>query len=245
MNLFDNSSRSKALALLIDPDKTVIDIAWIRLIKQAQPDYILVGGSQPFAWERLEHTITELKKNTHIPIVGFPGDINQIHAKLDALLALSVIQSYDYRFIFQPIMEVIDFVENNNITCYYTPYLIVQNTGNTSVEKVLGGKLDKILSQDDLTKYLKILKLLNPSCIYIEAGSGAQSILNPDWVVATRSLLPKPYWIVGGGIRTKEQAFDLWNAGADCLVVGNAVEDSPEFLIEICQARDFINSELK
>ena len=39
--------------------------------------------------------------------------------------------------------------------------------------------------------------------------------------------------IIGGGIKTSEQATALFNAGVDVVVVGNKLEDDPDFLEEL------------
>jgi putative glycerol-1-phosphate prenyltransferase len=39
--------------------------------------------------------------------------------------------------------------------------------------------------------------------------------------------------IVGGGIKTPEAAREIWDAGADIVVVGNAIEKSSELIKEI------------
>ena len=47
--------------------------------------------------------------------------------------------------------------------------------------------------------------------------------------------------IVGGGIRTASAAADAWQAGADVVVIGNAVETRPELILEIGQAAKYLN----
>ena len=39
--------------------------------------------------------------------------------------------------------------------------------------------------------------------------------------------------IVGGGIRSQQQAAAALEAGADCIVVGNSLEEQPELLPEL------------
>jgi heptaprenylglyceryl phosphate synthase len=47
--------------------------------------------------------------------------------------------------------------------------------------------------------------------------------------------------VVGGGIRTPELALEVFDAGADMVVVGNAVEKEPALIKEFCQARNSLN----
>ena len=46
-------------------------------------------------------------------------------------------------------------------------------------------------------------------------------------IAAVRSTVDLPI-IVGGGVRAPEDAVALWAAGADMVVVGNALEADPE-----------------
>ena len=49
--------------------------------------------------------------------------------------------------------------------------------------------------------------------------------------------------IVGGGIRTPEKALENVQAGADVVVVGNALEKDPSLLKDISQAIHSVNSQ--
>jgi putative glycerol-1-phosphate prenyltransferase len=44
--------------------------------------------------------------------------------------------------------------------------------------------------------------------------------------------------MVGGGIRSAQTALELYNAGADMIVVGNAIEKEPGLIKAFCAARD-------
>jgi len=43
--------------------------------------------------------------------------------------------------------------------------------------------------------------------------------------------------IIGGGIRSEEQAKAAYDAGADMIVVGTAFEEEPELLFAMAQSR--------
>jgi phosphoglycerol geranylgeranyltransferase len=61
--------------------------------------------------------------------------------------------------------------------------------------------------------------------IYLEAGSGAKNPVPADMIRAVRHYVDIPM-IVGGGIRSREQALAAASAGADIIVTGNVVEES-------------------
>ena len=238
---FDSQKKSKSIALLLDPDKTRIDLDWIKVINIASPDLILIGGSQPFPVALLDDMVTCLKENCQVPILGFPGDVSQVHPSQDGLLALSVLQSSDPRFILSPLFQIAKFIDQHKIPTYFTPYLILGSSGQTSVEKVLKDKLTPIENIDSLASYLLGLKVLNPPCIYLEAGSGAENIINLNYVAWTKNKLPSSYLFAGGGVRELAQLHELWSAGADCVVVGNWIENDKHALIDICIERNKIN----
>ena len=56
------------------------------------------------------------------------------------------------------------------------------------------------------------------------AGSGAQQSISTEMISAVAGAIDIPL-IVGGGIRTAQQAEAVLKAGADLIVVGNAFEE--------------------
>ena len=66
-----------------------------------------------------------------------------------------------------------------------------------------------------------------PKLLYLEAGSGADKQVNPQLIesaITTEGLTI----IVGGGIRTPEQAKTAADAGADWIVTGTLTEDATD-----------------
>jgi phosphoglycerol geranylgeranyltransferase len=59
--------------------------------------------------------------------------------------------------------------------------------------------------------------------IYLEGGSGAKKPVPQDMIRAVKHYIDVPL-IIGGGIRTREQALGAASAGADIIVTGNLVE---------------------
>jgi phosphoglycerol geranylgeranyltransferase len=71
--------------------------------------------------------------------------------------------------------------------------------------------------------------------IYLEAGSGAQQPIPPEFprVIKRHTDLTV---IVGGGIRDPESARKLTEAGADIIVTGTIVEKDPDLAARIIKA---------
>jgi phosphoglycerol geranylgeranyltransferase len=68
--------------------------------------------------------------------------------------------------------------------------------------------------------------------IYLEAGSGAQNAVSTATIKAVKKTIGIPL-IVGGGIRSAVQIETAFNAGADIVVIGTAIENDITFLEEL------------
>jgi geranylgeranylglyceryl phosphate synthase family protein len=71
--------------------------------------------------------------------------------------------------------------------------------------------------------------------LYMDAGSGAQTPVPVDIIESVSGAISIPL-IVGGGIRTPELAAASVQAGADVIVVGNAIEKEPNLVKEMAAA---------
>lgn len=69
----------------------------------------------------------------------------------------------------------------------------------------------------------------------MDAGSGAKNPVPESMITAVSRNLNIPL-IVGGGMRTPEQAAANARAGADIIVVGNALEKDPNLVLDISSA---------
>jgi len=74
--------------------------------------------------------------------------------------------------------------------------------------------------------------MLGLKLIYLDAGSGAEREINARMITSVRKAVNVPL-IVGGGINTSQKALNALEAGADLIVIGNALEKNPNLLIEI------------
>ncbi len=75
-------------------------------------------------------------------------------------------------------------------------------------------------------------EMLGLQLIYLDAGSGAEKEISPKMISTVRKAIELPL-IVGGGINTTQKALAALEAGADMIVIGNAIEKNPNLLIEI------------
>ena len=75
-------------------------------------------------------------------------------------------------------------------------------------------------------------EMLGLQTIYLDAGSGAEKEINARMIATVRKSINVPL-IVGGGINTSQKARTALDAGADMIVIGNALEKDPELITEI------------
>ena len=69
----------------------------------------------------------------------------------------------------------------------------------------------------------------------MDAGSGARKAISEEMISLVSSNIEVPL-VVGGGIRDAEKAYLNCRAGADAIVVGNAIEKDPSLIKEIAAA---------
>jgi putative glycerol-1-phosphate prenyltransferase len=84
-------------------------------------------------------------------------------------------------------------------------------------------------------------EMLGLRVIFMDGGSGAQIPVASDMIRGVHEAVKLPL-IVGGGLRTPDDADQAYRAGADVIVVGNAIEEEPDKLRDIIAVRDQINT---
>ena len=78
-------------------------------------------------------------------------------------------------------------------------------------------------------------EMLGMQLIYMDAGSGARRPVSEALIQRVAEQIRIPL-IVGGGITDPEKAYRNCKAGADVIVVGNAIEKDPTLLKEMAAA---------
>lgn len=211
------------MALLIDPDKLSLQsiIATIHSAVETDISMIFVGGSLMAA--DVDATVETIKKHTSIPVVLFPGSIMQLSAKADALLLLSLVSGRNAEYLIGNHVQAAPVIRKSNIEVVSTAYILIDGGKVSSVEYVSNTTpipADKI----DIAVATSIAaEMLGHKMIYLEAGSGALNTVSAKMIAAVKRNISVPL-IVGGGINTPEKVKAAYDAGADVVVVGNAVE---------------------
>jgi putative glycerol-1-phosphate prenyltransferase len=93
-------------------------------------------------------------------------------------------------------------------------------------------------SFDEIERYILSAKILKYEYVYLEAGSGAAKPVSEEIIKKSKKILENEMLIVGGGIRNCTQLKNAYHAGADIVVIGNALEENPMLLSEFVQIRN-------
>ncbi len=223
----------KLLAILIDPDKFDIDLTsqFIDNVHKSIATHIFVGGSEVQV-EVTQHLVFKLKSLTDLPIVLFPGDVTQISKDADAILFLSLISGRNPKYLIEKQIEAVSYLKPTNLEVIPTGYILIENGKETAVQKVTKTQPISNVLHQLVADTAKAGELLGKKLIYLEAGSGALHPVPLAMITAVKQDLTIPL-IVGGGIRSKKQLVDAYNAGADLVVIGTAFEEDQDFFNQI------------
>jgi len=231
-----NSSELKPVLLLIDPDKSPIDVA-IKNIETLQENGgagILVGSSILLQSE-FDLYIESLKKVSKLPLILFPGDVNQVSSHADAIFLLSLVSGRNPDYLISKHVQAAFNIKKSGIEVIPTAYLLVDGGSLTSVQYVTqtlpipNGKADLAAATALASEQLGM------QVAYLEAGSGANMPVQANMIEAVKSNT-NLFLVVGGGLRTPAQIKTALNAGANLVVIGTAVEENAALLKELLQA---------
>jgi len=234
------NSKVKKFVLLIDPDKHN-EASLSHLVKEinnSATDFIFVGGS--LVSGRLDHAIDLIKKYTRIPVILFPGNLLQLTDKVDAVLLLSLISGRNPDYLIGNHVLAAPFLKKSNLEIISTGYILVSDENTSSVEYISNTKPIPADKTDIVVATAIAGEMLGNRMIYLEAGSGAKKSVPCELVSAVRKNISVPL-IVGGGIQTIDDVRDIYLAGADMIVVGNAVENNPGMVRKLGEVSNLLN----
>ena len=226
----------KSIAILIDPDK-VEDPSHLkqilRLASENCVDYILVGGSL-ITTSNLSAVIQEIKSTVSIPVVLFPGSSLQVDPAADAILFLSLISGRNPDLLIGQHVIAAPILKNNKIEVMPTGYVLI-NSGKTTSVAYISNTTPIPEDKYSLAACTALAgQMLGLQLIYLDAGSGAEREISAKMISTVRKSVEVPL-IVGGGINTSRKALTALEAGADLIVIGNALEKDPDLLTEISE----------
>ncbi|MEP7321338.1 MAG: geranylgeranylglyceryl/heptaprenylglyceryl phosphate synthase [Saprospiraceae bacterium] len=227
---------NKKLAVLIDPDKVRLGNL-DKILKSSIDsgvDYFLIGGSL-IVNNMLDHCLDIIREACDIPLILFPGNSFQLSYKADAILFLSLISGRNADLLIGHHVISAPFLKVSSLEIISTGYMLIDGGVDTTVSYISNTKPIPSGKSDIALCTAVAGEMLGLKTIYLEAGSGATRPVSLDMIEKVSSGVQVPV-IVGGGIRTPEKALANLNSGADMIVIGNAVENNPGLIEEICVA---------
>ena len=225
-------NKKKLFALLLDPDEYNDQSLKHTLIEagKTETDFILVGGS--LVSTPVAPFIQKIKENSEIPVLLFPGNLLQISDNADGILFLSLISGRNPDLLIGNHVAAASMIKGSGMEVISTGYILVENGKSTSVEYISNTKPVPSDKPDIASATAIAGEMLGFKLIYLEAGSGAQHPIKTEIITRVKKNIEVPL-IVGGGIRNTEDAKNILNAGADIIVIGNAIEKDTSFLKKV------------
>ena len=230
MNIYNHllntiQSKGAAYLILLDPDNLPLSkiASFIRHCEKSGVDGFLIGGSLMTSGD-LDSFLETVKVETSLPLIIFPGSINQISSVADAILFLSVISGRNPEHLIGKHVTDSSLIKRAKIEPISTGYILVES-GVTTTAIYMSGSLPVPRNKPEIAAATALAgEYLGMKFIYLEAGSGAQDSVSDEMVKAVSKECSVPI-IVGGGIRTPQVARKKVENGASIIVTGNFFED--------------------
>lgn len=230
------SKGKKSFTVLIDPDK--VDAAAIEqlvsLSTEAKVDYFFVGGSLVIS-NHLDECIKQIKAACDIPVILFPGSPSQVSRYADALLYLSLISGRNPELLIGQHVVSAPFVKKSGLEIMPTGYMVIDGGAPTTVSYISNASPIPADKNEIAMCTAMAGEMLGMKLIYMDAGSGAKRPITETMIEKVSSHIESPL-IVGGGIIDPEKAYRNCKAGADVIVVGNAIEKDISLIKEMAAA---------
>ncbi len=191
-------------------------------------DAVMVGGSAGVDRELLDECVRAIRvvADEHgKPVILFPGDVSGISKHAHAIFFMSLLNSRNPYYITGAQAIGAHAVKRSGIEPVPMGYIVVEPGG--AVGWVGDAKLIPRSKPELAAGYALAAEYLGMRLVYLEAGSGAESPVPAEMVRLVKNSIGVPL-IVGGGIRSAEDARATAKAGADVVVTGTAVEGAED-----------------
>lgn len=226
----------KSFAVLVDPDK-VNDEKMDQLIQLAVAagvDYFFVGGSLVIS-DYLDPCVQHIKRNCSIPVLLFPGSPSQISKYADALLYLSLISGRNPELLIGQHVVSAPVIKQSGLEIMSTGYMVIDGGAPTTVSYISNAAPLPADKNEIAMCTAMAGEMLGMKLIYMDAGSGAKRPITESMIEKVANCIDVPL-IIGGGITHPEKAYLNCKAGADIIVVGNAIEKDEALIMEMASA---------
>ena len=249
---------------LIDPAKQDPEVAANRAMVAVEcgTEMIFVGGSTDTPDEVVHATCVAIQESLElrvfaasqdpngnedswkIPVVLFPGGAHALSPAADAITFMMLMNSTNPRFLIEEQVAGAPFIAKAGIVPIPMGYVICSPGGKAG--EVGQANLIQPTEVERVSAYAMTAQAYGFKMFYLEAGSGAQTPVNPELIRVARNSCDLTL-VVGGGIRDGATARKAAEAGADWVITGNlseGFEDVSELQRALTDFIDEMNSHL-
>jgi putative glycerol-1-phosphate prenyltransferase len=216
------------LAVLVDPARTP-PAAAEDLAGRAAADgavALLVGNSFGGS-DGLDACAAALRRGAPaLPLIQFPATAAELTPLVDAVLLLSLVSGRNPQYLIEEHVRAVPFFARHPaVEAISTAYLLIDGGRISSVESVSQTRPLPADKPELVAAHVHAARMIGMRAVYLEAGSGAAHPPGEVVIRAARAATAGPL-LVGGGIRTPDDARRARAAGADVIVVGSAFEQA-------------------
>lgn len=241
MNIYNHILESKKkgrklFSILIDPDKqnknTLLKI--IKTASASKADFFFVGGSL-LTHDGLDNCLSILKENSDIPVILFPGNAMQVNDKADGILFLSLISGRNAETLIGKQVITAPILKQSSLEVLPTGYMLI-DSGKPTTVSYMSNTIPIPREKNDVAACTAMAgEMLGLKLIFMDGGSGAENPISETMITKVSNSIDAPL-IIGGGINNGQKATANCKAGADIIVVGNAIEKDKNLISEIANA---------
>lgn len=230
--LIHAQSKKAKLVILIDPDKYNPEL--VKLANKSKVAFFLVGGSE-LKKNNINSVIKSIKQLSKKPVIIFPGNETQLSSKADGMLLLSLISGRNPEYLIGKHVKAALPIKQKKISTIPTGYILINGKTISSTQKVTRTTALSSANIKEIVSTALAGELLGLKAIYLEAGSGAKQEVNTKIIKAVKAAVTVSVF-VGGGIDSYLKSKQAITAGANFVVIGNALEKNLYLLSEIEKA---------
>lgn len=208
---------------LFDPEKSRRNLSTTcKDLEELGTTAIMVGGSTVASSQELDQMIKAIRDSCSLPTILFPNGLSGISRLADAIFFMSLLNSSQPHYITGAQALGAPVVKRYKLEPIPLGYILVGEY-STAVSSVSRAELIPYSRPEVAASYALAAQYFGMHFVYLEAGSGAGRPVEASMVKNVSSELDIPL-IVGGGIRTHQQAQELAGAGASAIVTGTVLE---------------------
>ena len=209
--------------VLLDPDRYgLAELSGQAELISRYADLIFVGGSLCVRHDFGE-AVSRVKQASRVPVVIFPGDATQISSHADAILFLSLVSGRNADLLIGEHVKAAPRIRRYRLETIPVAYILVESGETTSVQFMSQSLAIPRGKPEIASAHALAGEYIGMKLVFLEGGSGADRHVPLKMIESVRDYVSIPL-IVGGGIRSPEEAGAIVGAGASFIVTGDIIE---------------------